>query len=274
MNSPTRRRVHKIGEAKLFDKYDYYKKAVQSAESDVGFFQNVYKELRNKSAKSFREDFCGTFALSCEWIKLKPHHESVGVDLDPEPIEYGRSHYLKKLTPDQQKRLKLIEGDVLTCELPKTDISVALNFSYFVFKKREVMKAYFSRCFTSLNNDGVLIVDCFGGSLCYEPNEEETKHKDFSYFWDQASFDPVTQKAVFHIHFRPKGKQKVERVFTYDWRMWSIPELRDILHEVGFKKTHVYWEGTTKKGTGNGVFTRTEKGEACQSWIAYIAAER
>ena len=56
--------------------------------------------------------------------------------------------------------------------------------------------------------------------------------------------------------------------------MWSLPELREILAEVGFKKTHVYWEGTTKSGEGNGVFTRTEKGEACESWIAYIAAEK
>ena len=70
------------------------------------------------------------------------------------------------------------------------------------------------------------------------------------------------------------GQKKNERVFTYDWRMWSIPELRDILFEVGFKKTHIYWEGTTKAGEGDGNFTRTEKGESCLSWIAYIAAEK
>lgn len=270
----TQRRVQRKGKAPLFDKYTLYKKAVQSAETDVVFFQKVYKELKGKSPVSMREDFCGTFALSCEWIKSKPAHESVCVDLDPEPIEYGRNQYLNKLTTEQQKRIKIIEGDVLTCELPKTDISIALNFSYFVFKKREIMKAYFSRCYNSLKDNGVLIVDCFGGSLCHEPNEESTKHKDFTYYWEQASFNPVLNNAVFHIHFKPKSHSKVERVFTYDWRMWSLPELRDIMQEVGFKKTHVYWEGSTRKGTGNGIFTRTEKGEACQSWIAYIAAEK
>lgn len=270
----TQRRVQKKGKAPLFDKYAFYSKAVQSADTDVEFFQKVYKELRGKAPKSMREDFCGTFALSCEWIKAKGNHESISVDLDPEPIEYGRNHYFNKLTSEQQKRMKIIEGDVLTCELPKTDISIALNFSYFVFKKRELMKAYFSRCHTSLNSTGILILDCFGGSLCYEPNEENTKNRDFTYYWEQASYDPVTNQGLFHIHFKPKGHQKVERVFTYDWRLWTIPELRDILHEVGFKKTHVYWEGTTRKGEGNGKFTRTEKGESCQSWIAYIAAEK
>lgn len=270
----TQRRVHKKQSGVVFDKYTLYHKSVQSADTDVVFFKKVYKELRSREAKVLREDFCGTFALSCEWVKLNRSHSAWGVDLDPEPLEYGKSHYLPKLSADQQRRVHLLEGNVLTSQLPKADISVAMNFSYFVFKSRDLMKQYFTNVYKALNTNGVFLLDLFGGSLCYDSNEEMTNHKDFTYYWDQASFDPVTNKALFHIHFRPKGKKKVERVFTYDWRMWSIPELRDILHEVGFKKSHVYWEGTTAKGGGDGKFTRTEKGESCQSWIAYIAAEK
>ena len=40
--------------------------------------------------------------------------------------------------------------------------------------------------------------------------------------------------------------------------------------EVGFDKTVVYWEGTNRKGGGNGIFSAVEKGEACLSWIAYV----
>ena len=43
-------------------------------------------------------------------------------------------------------------------------------------------------------------MDIFGGSECYEANEEETEHDDFSYFWDQDSYDPVTNEAMFYIH--------------------------------------------------------------------------
>ena len=39
--------------------------------------------------------------------------------------------------------------------------------------------------------------------------------------------------------------------------MWSLPEIREILKEVGFKESHVYWEGTDEDGEGDGVFTRT-----------------
>lgn len=270
----TKRRVTAKHTPKVFDKYSLYQKAVQSADTDVTFIRKVYRELRGKDPQTLREDFCGTFRLSSEWVKLNPKFQAIGIDLDPEPLEYGRAHNLVKLGSDQQKRLQLKEANVLAPELPFADVSIAFNFSYFVFKSREFMRRYLHNCYEHLKKDGVLIVDCFGGSQCYEPNEEFTKHRDFTYYWDQVSYDPVSNHCLFHIHFKMKGQKKVERVFTYDWRLWSIPELREIMKEVGFKKTHVYWEGTTRRGDGDGKFTRTEKGESCLSWIAYIAAEK
>jgi|SRR6185312_4347399 len=270
----TRRRVQKKSPKRSFDKYDYYHRAVQSADDDVKFLRRVYKDLRGKEPKTLREDFCGTFALSCEWVKLNPRFQAIGIDLDPEPLEYGRAHNLPKLKPEQQKRVALLEGNVLHWNLPKTDIAIAMNFSFCLFKTREVMKKYYANVLKSLKQDGIFILDIFGGSNCYDSNVEVTRLRGFTYYWDQTGFDPVTNRALFHIHFKPAGQKKVSRVFTYDWRIWTIPEIREMLIEVGFKRTHVYWEGTTREGEGNGVFTRTEKGESCESWIAYISAEK
>src|SRR3989338_4388752 len=89
-----RRRINKKSSKIQFDKYELYRKAVQSAETDVVFLRDTFKELKGKAPRVFREDFCGTFALSTEWIKLNPRHEAIGVDLDPEPMAYGRAHYL------------------------------------------------------------------------------------------------------------------------------------------------------------------------------------
>jgi Methylase involved in ubiquinone/menaquinone biosynthesis len=272
-NKKVRRRVNRKNSVIVFDKYELYRKAVQSAENDVVFIQNTFKELKGKNPRVFREDFCGTFGLSCEWVKLSARNESIGIDLDPEPMAYGKANYLTKLKPEQQRRMKLIEGNVLDPNLPKADIVAAMNFSYFCFKNRDLMKKYFANVYRTLANGGVFLIDCFGGSQCYAPIEDTIKHDGFTYYWDQTSFDPVSNEALFHIHFKVQGK-KVEQVFTYDWRLWSIPELRDIMHEVGFKKTHVYWEGTAKDGSGDGNFHRTEHGESCESWIAYIVGEK
>ncbi|MCB0368741.1 MAG: class I SAM-dependent methyltransferase, partial [Bdellovibrionales bacterium] len=137
IESGTKKRVAKKQGHLVFDKYDLYTKAVQSPAGDVEFLSKTYKEIKGKEAKSLREDFCGTFAISSNWVKREKNHIAYGVDLDPEPMEYGKAHYLKKLSSEQQKRLHLIEGDVLQVQLPKVDVTAALNFSYFLFKKRE-----------------------------------------------------------------------------------------------------------------------------------------
>ena len=134
-----RRRVGKKASKGSFDKYDLYRRAVQSAETDVEFIRDTYKELKKKSATVVREDFCGTFALSTEWIKLGSRNIANGVDLDPEPMTYGRQHYLSKLSPEQQRRMHLFERNVLDPDLPKSDIVLAMNFSYFCFKLKFVL---------------------------------------------------------------------------------------------------------------------------------------
>lgn len=259
-----------------FDKYYYYRNSVQSPDTDVVFLRDTYVELKGKKPKTLREDFCGTFSICCEWVKLHSNHDAIGVDLDPEPIQYGMENYLPELKAEHQSRVNIMQKNVLEPKLPTADVIAALNFSYSLFKDRDTLRKYFKNCYNTLNDEGVLICDIFGGSQCYEPNEEETEHEDkgFSYYWDQDSWDPVTNEGMFYIHFKRKGEKKREKVFTYDWRMWSIPELREIMQEAGFKTTHVYWEGTTDDGEGDGNFRRVSQGEDCESWIAYLAAEK
>ena len=249
---------------------------MQSPEEDVLFLDRIYRDLNNSAPVQLREDFCGTFALCCEWVKLSEAQKATGIDHDPEPLKYGRTHYYTRLNPGQQDRITVNEKSVLGDTLPSADLVCALNFSYFCFKDREILKEYFTKVVGSLNANGLLFLDCFGGSECAEANEEETEYEDekFSYFWDQDSFDPVTNHARFYIHFKRYGEKKQERAFSYDWRMWSIPELRELLAEAGFSASWVYWEGSDEDGEGNGEYTRVSEGEECKSWVAYIVARK
>jgi hypothetical protein len=257
-----------------FDKYEYYIKSVQTPDVEAEFMSRIYQELNKKKAKTMREDFCGTFATCVEWVKQGPKQEAYGVDIDAEPIAYGKEHYLAELNAEQKQRVITLQKSVLDDGLPQVDIVCALNFSYFCFKKRALIKQYFQNVYDTLQAKGLLVLDCFGGSKCYESNLEITEHKGYEYHWDQEEFNPINQNAKFSIHFKRKGERKRKQVFHYDWRMWSIPELRDILEEVGFKKTLVYWEGSDSKGEGNGVFSASEQGEECESWVAYVVASK
>ena len=68
----------------------------------------------------------------------------------------------------------------------------------------------------------------------------------------------------------PDGSE-MKRAFAYDWRLWSIPELRDLLAEAGFVDTEVYWEATDRKtGEGNGNYYKAESALDDPAWVAYI----
>ena len=257
-------------------KYSLYLKAVQSPDVDVKFFRKVYLQLNKKKEPiTLREDFCGSFALSCEWVKLRKQFKAIAIDLDKEPLDWGYKHHLQVMSPERQKRLQVIQGDVSTFRRrEKADIIVAPNFSSSFFLQRSIMKTYLKNVYRGLNKKGVFLIDTFGGSECMLPNEEETKYKDFSYFWDQETFDPITNIGKFHIHFRLKNGRLFRKAFSYSFRLWSLPELRELMMEVGFKETYVYWEGTNSKGEGDGVFVRKEKGEACETWIAYVVGRK
>ena len=258
-----------------FDKYKYYIASVQSPECDVEFFDQVWQELRsNKKLILLREDFCGTFIVCCQWVKSKNYRKAIGVDINKEPLDYGYKTHYPKLNDHQKKRVNTCHMNVLSNKTPSAQMIVANNFSYFLFKERKDILKYFSLACKKLEKEGLFVIDCFGGSQCCEPNEDEVEHEGFSYFWDQNGFDPISNHAEFDIHFKRKREKKRLKVFSYDWRMWSIPELRELLLEAGFVKTHVYWEGTTKEGEGDGIYTRSEKGESCESWTAYIVSEK
>jgi hypothetical protein len=262
-----------VGNLKPFDRYDYYVRSVQSPEVDCDFILDAYKELRGERPYDLREDFCGTFINCCTWVRRHKGNRAIGIDLDREPLQYGREHFLNKLRPEQRARVELIQGSVMTSHVRPVDVVAAFKFSFFLFNSRLMLRRYFQRARKGLNSDGLLIVDCFGGMDCQEANEEKTKIGNFWYFWDQEGFDPISANAVFHIHFKRKGEKKREKVFTYDWRLWTIPEIREIMLEAGFKRTHVYWEGTTRSGFGDGKFKRREVGEECDGWVAYIVGE-
>ena len=105
--------------------------------------------------------------------------------------------------------------------------------------------------------------------------EEETDHDDFIYVWDQNRYNPITGDINCQIHFKfPDGSQ-IKQAFNYDWRLWTLPEVRELLDEAGFSRVLVHWEGTDEKTQeGDGVFTATEIGEADAAFICYLSAEK
>jgi cyclopropane fatty-acyl-phospholipid synthase-like methyltransferase len=258
-----------------------YSAAVQSAEADLKFFRRVYKRSNGRSFHRLREDFCGTAVLACDWVRRGAKHEAWGVDLDRKTLDWGRKRYLPRLG-ERSSRLHLLCEDVRKTTAPKVDLVAALNFSYSVFKTREGLGDYFRQVRRSLDDGGVFVLDAWGGQEAMgeevdkrkveaETAFDGTKIPAFTYVWEQARFNPIDHDILCHIHFRLRDGTKLKRAFTYDWRLWTLPELRELLEEAGFESSEVYTEGwDDDEDEADGVFRRRSYFENQEGWVAYV----
>jgi SAM-dependent methyltransferase len=255
------------------DRYALYERSVQAPDVDAGFAVDVFRSEFRKRPTRLREDFCGTAAVCCEWVKLHAGNRAWGVDLDPEPLDWGTRHNVQALAKRQQQRVRLIEGDVRMTATPSVDVVMAQNFSYFLFPDRPTLLRYFRSVRRQLDDHGIFILDMYGGPEALRAQIEETDYDDFTYCWDQDDFDPVTRQARCFIHFEFPDGSRLDEAFRYEWRMWTIPELREVLDDAGFTATEVWWEGTDPvTGEGDGEYTPVEHAEADDAWICYLVA--
>ena len=262
--------------ARLADKYQLYLDSVQSPDHEIEFFDRAFRKEFGRKPQILREDFCGTAAVCCEWVKSRKDRIAVGVDLDPEPLAWGNDHLLTDLKDEARTRVSLVEADVRDVSGPKADVIAAQNFSFYLFMTRDDLRGYFKAARRNLAREGVLILDMLGGPETMEEDNEETKRqKGFTYVFEQQWFDPISHHCQFWIHFRFPDGSELKRAFGYTWRLWTIPEVRELLAEAGFSESKVYWEGTDREsGEGNGVYRERKKAESDATWVSYIVARK
>jgi hypothetical protein len=263
------------------DRYALYRLSVQDPEHEVDEFVRFFCDAYGRPPTSLREDFCAAAAVCCEWVKRSRAHTAVGVDLDPEPLRYGREHDLTLLDDDQRQRVTLLQQDVMECRA-KAEIIAAQNYSFFLFKTRGLVRRYFEAVHSSLQDEGLFALDMLGGGAMQDEDIEDSRavarptradkenNPPFRYVWREESYDPITADVLFHIDFRFPDGSELRNAFTYDWRLWTLPEIRELLDEAGFTQSHVYWETLDKKGNPSNNYRRATKGRPDSAWLAYI----
>jgi SAM-dependent methyltransferase len=235
------------------DRHVLYEAAVQSVDHDLDLFQRIYRRYRGRGFTRLREDFCGTASLACAWVRRRPGNEAWAVDHDAQVLEWARVHRLPRMR-HAAARLHLVRADVRSHATPRVDFVCAMNFSYWVFKRRRDLVGYYRSVRHSLRPGGVFACNAFGGTGAEQPLEERTRipaSRDaegdpvppFTYVWEQTSFNPIDHHLRCFIHFRLRDGTEMRRAFRYDWRLWTLPEIEDAMREAGFRGVHFYLEG-------------------------------
>lgn len=256
--------------ARFADRHVLYQWAVQVPDFEVQFMTRQFKKLRDRPARTMREDFCGTGILACEWVKAHRKNTAIGLDLDEPTLAWGLEHNVSPLGK-AASRVDLRQADVRTVTDPPVDVVCAYNFSWFLIHPYEALVEYFKAARRSLADDGLMFMDCYGGweaqQVVEEPRLVETPEGMFTYTWEQAAFDPISNHASCYIHFELDGK-RMRKAFSYEWRLYSLAEARDALLAAGFRDVVIYWDRSSDPDVDD--YRPTKKAENQPGWLAYI----
>jgi len=263
------------------DRHLLYTPAVQHVEHDLDLIERIYRRLRGRSPRRLREDFCGTAALACAWAARGPRRRAWGVDVHGATLVWARRRRLPPLG-EPAGRVTLVHDDVRRVRRPAVDVIAALNYSYWTFRRREELRDYFRTARRSLASGGLLFLDAFGGTESMQvlvearrvpasrgPGGERVP--PFLYVWEHAAFDAVGHRLRCHIHFRLRDGREMRRAFSYDWRLWTLPEIRELLAEAGFRDARVYlqdWDDAAHRPLAT--YSPRRRFASQLSWLAYV----
>lgn len=217
------------------DRFSLYELCAQAPARDA----RVLAAIHGRQARILGEDFCGTAALSRAWADLGPRNRAVAVDHDAGTLARASGH----------PRVGLIRADVRSVREP-ADVIAVLNFSIGEVHARRALVGYFRHVQKRLRRGGVFICDIYGGADSHLTGTVEQRavgpgRERITYQWEQRTADPFTGRVVNAMHFvvRPPMRgsaRQFKDAFVYDWRLWSVPELREAMAEAGFAATEIY----------------------------------
>lgn len=255
------------------DRHELYEEAVQDPENEVAMVQRNYKRIRKKSAMTLREDFCGTAVFSVQWAKTDPKRQAWGLDLDRPTLDWGIAQHVEAAGPEVASRVHLSCKNVLDGLPKKVDVCCAFNFSYWIFHQRVQVIEYFKAARRGLKKDGLFFLDAMGGTEVPQTDNNAREEEGFVYRWEHVSFDALTNNLRCAIHFEFEDGSEIENAFFYDWRLWSLPEVKEMLLEAGFSAVRFLWEREDEDGDGTGRYFEPKRVDNEGLWWAYIVAE-
>ena len=256
------------------DRHRLYELAVQDPEVEVEIAIKQYRRRRGRRPLVLREDFCGTAAVACAWVAEHPKARAIGLDLDGPTLDWARGHNVTALG-EAASRLDLRQKDVRSVTSPKADVVQAFNFSSFLFHPASELVGYFRQVRRSLAPGGIMMVDGYGGWEATQTVKERRLVKSpegsFGYIWDQATFNPIDNVGVCHIHFEFKNGKRWKRAFSYEWRVYTPVEIVEALTTAGFRNIEVLWDFSDDEDSSD--FRPAKKVENMAGWLFYVIAD-
>lgn len=280
----------------FLDPLDLYRWSTQDPTAQAAVLAEIYRRIRDhREPRILREDFAGNAADATAWVDAARNRRAIAVDFDGPTLEYAQ-HRAERILGKRSNRIDFIEADVHQMKPPQVaaaDVLSVLNFSTFYMHSRKALRRYFEHAHECLNNEGVLILNAYGGPAAMRAHTDQhrivpTRERGqkqalppFDYHWQQLDYDACSARIRCRIHFdvpdpeAPEGKRHLANAFSYDWRLWTLPELTETLREAGFRKAQVWRHTADIDARPPTVFLGPVRALRHQElWLAYVVGIR
>ncbi|MBB6431415.1 class I SAM-dependent methyltransferase [Algisphaera agarilytica] len=252
-----------MSKAKRPHRLEIYEHAVQQPWAEAALLGRIYEAMNGgESAWLLREDFAGTCSVAASWCESHPERQAMAVELHGPTLRWAQRRHA------HIEDLHLVEADVMQIASPKVDLTAALNFSTFIYHDESALLGYLRHARKGLRPGGVFVMDVFGGPGAQRLGTQTRPADGFTYQWEQRAFDPITHRIDCRIHFTLGDGHTIRSAFRYDWRLWTLPELRGLLSKAGFGQVEVWSEAK------NGRIGPAKRLPAAEDWVAYLVAKR
>lgn len=246
---------------------------MQSPRHVVSLLRAIYRDTTGTTPRILHEDFCGTAAVSRRFVedgaRAGEHWLALATDLDDTAL-----YEAQRLLDVTASGLSVCKHDCLSglpAPVRSSDPTPAIapsiahaadiiwvgNFSIGYAHDRATLMRYLLHCKQRLDagnagfGGGFLACDTYGGKGAFTLGSLERTHtaktgEQIRYLWQHEAADPRTGMVRNSISMRllQDGEVIAEypRVFVYEWRLWSLAELREAMLEAGFTTIDVYKE--------------------------------
>eukprot|EP00897_Mesotaenium_endlicherianum_P009118 jgi/Mesen1/8234/ME000443S07385 len=272
------------------NRHALYQRAVQSPKGDISYLLKFFLTyVGGRVPLHLREDFCGTALICAEWLQADARRTATGLDLDDDALAYGLRHNLPAVPNGAEGRICLLLGNVLEPGAP-ADIICAFNFSTCCLHVRADLLRYLRHARASLaRRGGVFAMDLYGGASSECALKLRRRYGDFTVrrhltFLCRDILLYLTRMTRISLHFRlEQSKRTIRRAFSYQWRLWTIPEVRECLQEAGFETVRVWMRAMPDLGDREddddevdvdpkSKYVETASFLQCDAWNAYVVA--
>lgn len=280
----------------IHENLELYRWATQDPDAQVAVLAEIYRRLHpGREALVLREDFSGNAADATAWVAAGRNRQALAVDNDAPTCAFAEQR-ARRLLGKRAGRIRFVCDDVHAVSPPAVeaaDIVSALNFSTFYFHRASALTRYFEHARRALADDGVLILNAFGGPGAMRahtdrhtitPQRERGRSEAlpvFQYQWQQRGYDACSGRIDCRIHFEvadpssPAATRRIDDAFRYDWRLWTLPELIQALRDAGFRRAQVWRHMLQDHRGGQRVFLGPVRSiRDTETWVAYVVGLR